>query len=313
MAKKNKLKEFEEFWDRKRIITSVIIVAVAAFWVYVNTGLETYPADTYLSSIQVLDETVTFDRYVMDRTQPIFYNRGPTAVLLLHGFGGSPYELKEMAEYLAQRNISVYAPLLAGHGSTIDYLSKVTWQEVVEDANRALQILKRNYDKVYVGGICNGGLTALYLAENEDFDGVISMATPIYVSFKWLEYLPTRQILQGLRLITKYVRKITYGAVMDNDAVRGMPVFEGAPVTELINVFDLSDAARENLAKIDEPVLIIQSLFDNRAAPESAQFIFETVSSEDKTLVYLNNSAHIITVDYDKHIVNEGVYKFVSR
>jgi len=308
----NLLLKLERKVKKAHIIVFVVLLLVL-FVIYNNIGLEKYPANTFLGEHEVLGEIVRYNRDVMDGTQPFFFERGDKAVLLLHGFGGSPYELIELGEYLADRNITVYAPLLAGHGSTIDMLSELHYGEVLGDAEDALKLLQQNYDEVYVGGICNGGLTTLYLAENYNFDGAISLSTPLYVSFKWLDDSVALNVLKTVRYVTKYARKITYGAVRDKGSIKGMPVFEGAPITEMINVYELTGLVRDYIDKIDEPLLIVQSTFDNRAAPESAQLLYDQAASEDKELIWLENSGHIITVDYDKEEVFEETYKFIEK
>lgn len=40
-----------------------------------------------------------------------------SGVLLLHGFTSSPFEMKELAYLLHERQFSVSIPLLAGHGT----------------------------------------------------------------------------------------------------------------------------------------------------------------------------------------------------
>src|SRR5690349_21946229 len=44
--------------------------------------------------------------------------RGRTGVLLVHGFTGSPFSLRPLAELLAARGFTVDVPLLPGHGAT---------------------------------------------------------------------------------------------------------------------------------------------------------------------------------------------------
>ena len=46
-------------------------------------------------------------------------NNSETGVLLAHGFEASPYELRELANYLEERNISVSVIRLSGHGTDI--------------------------------------------------------------------------------------------------------------------------------------------------------------------------------------------------
>jgi len=56
--------------------------------------------------------------------------------ILIHGFTSSPHDLLELAQFLASKDITVKAPLLAGHGRTWQDLEKCTcydwWNSVNE-------------------------------------------------------------------------------------------------------------------------------------------------------------------------------------
>jgi len=46
-----------------------------------------------------------------------FKTNSKKAVLLLHGLGGCPYELRTLGEFLNKNGYSVVAPIYPGHGS----------------------------------------------------------------------------------------------------------------------------------------------------------------------------------------------------
>ena len=54
---------------------------------------------------------------------------GDTGILLLHGFSGTPREMSRLGGYLQQRGLTVSAPLLPGHGSTLDEMNQYKWQD----------------------------------------------------------------------------------------------------------------------------------------------------------------------------------------
>src|SRR5688572_7729976 len=57
-----------------------------------------------------------------------FYARGTgqRAALCLHGFTGTPFEVRPLAEALAAQGYTTLAPVLAGHGGTVDDLAGTT-------------------------------------------------------------------------------------------------------------------------------------------------------------------------------------------
>ena len=52
---------------------------------------------------------------------------GDVGCLVLHGFTATPSEVRWLAEHLAGQGHTVYAPRLAGHGTTPEALARTRW------------------------------------------------------------------------------------------------------------------------------------------------------------------------------------------
>src|SRR5687767_7503545 len=95
---------------------------------------------------------------------PFEWVGGQVGVLLIHGFTASPTQLRLVGTDLHQRGLTVSAPLLPGHGTTLADLSKQHWQDWVRHVELALTDLKSRCSAVFVAGISLGSLLTLYLA-----------------------------------------------------------------------------------------------------------------------------------------------------
>ena len=73
---------------------------------------------------------------------PFFFEGGTTGCLLIHGFSGSPPEMRPMGEYLAERGLTVLGVRLAGHGVTPEDMAPTGWRDWVGSAKRGLQELQ---------------------------------------------------------------------------------------------------------------------------------------------------------------------------
>src|SRR4051812_37684120 len=82
------------------------------------------------------------------------------AVLLLHGFTGSPWEVRPLGESLAARGYHAFAPRLPGHGTSPEAMLYVTHLDWEREAERALHALQR-FERVFVAGLSMGSLLAL--------------------------------------------------------------------------------------------------------------------------------------------------------
>jgi carboxylesterase len=294
-----------------KVLLTILIIYVI-FFIYSNLDLSQKRDYVYYSNISIFDETIIYNSQIIKGAEPIFLPRGKTSVLLLHGMGGTPIELKELAYYLADRNISVFVPLLPNQGRSYSDLKKMNAEEVYNASILYLDILKKNSGKVFVGGLSTGGSISLKIAENENVSGIISLATPVTYGFNFLGD-STLPIFDFLSKITPSLRRIESGLAKNESVAVVLPSFDRLPVSVLLQGELLKDEANRNIEKINQPILILQSISDNRAAPSSAQYIFDNVNSISKTLIYLNNSGHVISMDYDKEQVFREVFNFISR
>ena len=72
-----------------------------------------------------------------------FYFEGTNgkAVLLVHGWTSTPYELRRLGKYLNENGYTVYAPQLKGHGTIPKDLEQVRWTDWLEDLEKSYAFL----------------------------------------------------------------------------------------------------------------------------------------------------------------------------
>ncbi len=95
---------------------------------------------------------------------PFFLEGGSIGVLLIHGFTGSPPEMRLVGDYLHQRGFTVSGPLLPGHGTTVEDMNRCQWTDWTNHVEKALADLQARCETVFVGGLSMGSLLTLYLA-----------------------------------------------------------------------------------------------------------------------------------------------------
>ena len=74
--------------------------------------------------------------------EPIELFGGEIAVLMIHGFTGSPASIRPWAEGLHQKGFTVLAPRLPGHGTTWDEMNETRWQDWYNEVERALSLYR---------------------------------------------------------------------------------------------------------------------------------------------------------------------------
>jgi carboxylesterase len=235
---------------------------------------------------------------------------GPVGVLLLHGYTGSVAETRPMGQYLAARGLSVRCPLLPGHGTTPDELTRISWQAWAEEAESALEKLRSRCTTLFVGGLSMGALLALWLgAEEPELAGLVPMAPAVEV----------RNPLLPLTLVLRYVLKYDpRGGIGDEDLVDPQAseriwCYDETPLWGAAEVYLLQRQVREALPEIRQPILIFQGRHDAQLPPQAAQMVYDRVASSDKTLVWLGHSGHNLLVDGERESVWEQCYTWMMQ
>lgn len=89
--------------------------------------------------------------------------------------------------------------------------------------------------------------------------------------------------------------------------------YERLPTSAAYQMLRFIKGARAALPGVRCPIVVMHSRNDHTVHPGNSQVIFDTVASEDKELVWLDKSYHVITLDLDKQEVFERTYDFIKR
>lgn len=242
-------------------------------------------------------------------TNSFFIPRGETGCLLIHGFSGSPLEMRQLGDYLAEREITVLGVRLAGHGTTPEDMSKTGWQDWVSSAEEGFEKMQKICKNLFVGGLSMGGAITLHLAANypDKIKGVITLAGAAKIMDLRLLFLP---------LIKPFIKYIPIGGDVDltnPEAINDIWSYDKVPGSCISSLLDFLKVVRKEIPKIRIPILIMQGEKDRTLSPANAQYIYSNVKSEIKELVYLKNSGHVITVDSEKNKVFEKTFQFIKK
>jgi carboxylesterase len=231
---------------------------------------------------------------------------GPAGVVLIHGFTGSPPEMRLIADYLHQRGLTVSGPLLPGHGTEIEDLYQRKWQEWTQYIEHEVSKLKGKCQVVFVGGLSLGSLLSLYLAAHNDVvDGVIAYSPAIKVSDWRVSLIPVLKYL--LSSLPKDEDFVT-----DQEALSHNWSYDGYPLRPAHEVMGLSKEVHRSLPQVSCPVLIVQGALDPVIAQDCAQIVNDKVSSIVKEMLIINNSGHLVTIDSEWETVAERTYQFIQ-
>jgi len=94
------------------------------------------------------------------------------AVLCCHGYTGTPGELAVVGLKLYNAGFDVFSPRLPGHGSSKEEFLASGAEEWMGVERAAAKFLNDSYDKVYVVGHSMGGLNAILVAHEFNFERI---------------------------------------------------------------------------------------------------------------------------------------------
>jgi len=238
---------------------------------------------------------------------PFFLEAGPIGVLLIHGFTGSPPEMRLVGDYLHQRGFTVSGPLLPGHGTTVEDMNRCQWTDWTSHVEEALADLQARCETVFVGGLSMGSLLTLYLAAHHpELHGAILYSPAVVVADRLIYLAP---ILKHL-ISTK--PKSDESDMTDPEADLRLWSYEENPTFAAHELLKLIRRVRRLLPQMTRPLLIIHSTLDQAIHPNSARYTYDRVGSADKELLTLYNSGHCITVDSEWEAVAEKTYEFIQ-
>ena len=237
----------------------------------------------------------------------LFHGSNKVGVLLVHGYSGSPAEVRELGEKLyKEERYTVLGVLLPGHGTDPHNLEHTTWEDWYLAVQAGVRQLQRDCDKVVVIGMSMGSLLTLKAAAEFNLDAIVVMSTPIYlydwrVHFLWL----AKRLSWAM---PKRGKRVTDADQRFNVAYDCLPL-EGVKQTWNLITY----CKRYVLKKVKAPCLIIQSKLDHTVRPLSARYIYKSIASKIKRIYYLENSRHVLTLYQEREPVMLEIIKFIKE
>ncbi len=252
---------------------------------------------------------------------------GSIGILLIHGLGGTPVELRLLTLALASAGYSVAAVQLAGHCSSSADLARSTWRDWLTSVQAAHDRLCQQCATVFVGGLSMGAVLAARLAcdRPDHVHGLILLAPALRLdgwSMPWLarfaEYLPHRLIPARMTIQERH----PYG--LKDARIRGLvaadlhgrdPGRAGSlttPLKALVSFAQLGRRVRRDLPKLRQPALIMHPRLDDTASLGNALVFQRRLRGPTETIT-LTNSYHLITLDHERAFVTAQVLRFVAR
>lgn len=233
-----------------------------------------------------------------------FDAEGPLACYIIHGFTGSPYEMRDLGKYIASQGITAVAEVLPGHGTSPEDCNTKVYQDWIDTIRSGYDRLSTEKKEVFILGFSMGATLALYMATEKELPGIVLYA-PVIKHKRWTIHLtplvaPFKEFEDKNQFYRKDGGRQTY---------YGYSVY---PMKAAAEVIKLTWRVRMKLEKVTCPALIMHSKVDITVPFENGQYVYNWISSQDKQLITFNHSAHALMADCEREAVWKATTKFVK-
>jgi carboxylesterase len=237
--------------------------------------------------------------------------------LLIHGFTGTPKEMRPMGEYLAKQGYSILGIRLTGHATQPDDMQRshfTDWTASVEDG---YQLLRGVADNIYLIGLSMGGVLSLLMSTRldaclEGIKGVVAMSTPYRLPVDYPAW-----VFQFASYFMPYREKANEppgASWFDKYAFREQVSYPQNPTRSVGELSKLLAEMRAALPKVHVPVQLIHSKDDGYVLPENMEHIYAgLVNALDRQKLYITGSGHVVTRDAARLEVFEAASQFIRR
>ncbi len=251
---------------------------------------------------------------------------GRVGVLLIHGLGGTPMEMRYVALGLARAGHTVHVPQLAGHCGTAEDIKTSVWTDWTGSIDRALDEMRKVCDTVIVGGLSAGAILALEVAARrpDDVQGLALYAPTLWLngwSVPWyaplFKLVHTKFVANMIPFVEREpygikdrrLREMVVSALSSGDSSQaGLWCMPGGTMLEFRY---LVNNVRRRLGSIKQPTLILHPRDDDRADIDNSFHLSRKLGGTVQMTV-LDDSYHTVTVDRQRDVVVERSQEFVS-
>lgn len=224
------------------------------------------------------------------------------AYIVVHGFGGSPKDVRTIKEQLKLKNINeedIFTPLLLGHDGKGVINLKIRFEEIVLDLKKYLEENCGNYEKIVLVGYSMGGLIVMALALETKIDVLVLVNAPmdiwVFKNFMWTVY-SVKDLHRKVYHVKIVLSSINYKKIINNFELRRLQKY-----------------IKANLSKITSNTYIIQSEHDYVAKPMSAYEIYDNIGAKEKEIRWHKYTSHFIPDEEYVEEIMEDVLKWTSN
>ncbi len=237
----------------------------------------------------------------------LFPGRHRTGVLLVHGFTGTPKEMRPLGEYLNAQGYPVLGVRLFAHATQLEDMRRARWEDWLASVTDGWHLLRGLSDRIVVCGLSMGGVLSLLFGARFPVAGIVAMSTPYRLPDD-----PRLKLLPILQHLIPYLEKGPPDH-RDPSAFTEHISYPKNPTHGILELRELLAEMRAALPHITVPTLVIHSRNDGYVPWPNGQAIYEALGTPQKRLLWVENSGHVVTREPDHPKVFAAIGTFLAE
>jgi carboxylesterase len=236
------------------------------------------------------------------------YHRDPkdakACVVCLHGYSGSPWETKPVAEALYKQGFAAYCPLYPAHGikdinEAKKVMSQISADQLISFCTNEIQEKRKQFSKVFLFGQSLGGILTYYLTSQGLVDASAVTVGPLKLPF-------------GTQFIGKLGAKLNITVNIKKPPMERGWSYEFLTGKSSLAVFDAMKLANANIHKINVPLLACYSKKDFTTS-STPKIIQSKIDPKFLELQWFNRSGHVMPLDCQGPEVVQSICSFFEK
>lgn len=234
-------------------------------------------------------------------------NGSAVGVVVIHGFTGSPYSVRGVADAMIAAAFDVELPRLPGHGTSIDDMLNTAWDDWSAEVAAARDRLAARVDHVVLAGQSMGATLALASA----------LADPSIAGMVCINPLTRPRTADELEMIDDLLED-GFGVAPGGSSDIADPdahdiSYEGTPLAPIRSlVVDGVAPIAGRFGELTMPLCLFSSRTDHVVDPADGDHLADTWGGRVER-TFLERSFHVATRDYDRELVERGAVDFVRK
>lgn len=232
-----------------------------------------------------------------------------TGILLLHGYTGSPHDMKYLAGELNRSGYSVLVPRLPGHGTNQADFLQSNGEQWLREALDAYLSMSGKYENLGVIGLSMGGILATLLAAQFPVSFLGLLAPGLKTTKERMLHLTP-----WLKYVLKPYPKEVKEEQTDPDLMfLSSEYWEYQFPGQLAEVAKLQKKAVASLRKVVAPTLVIVSEKDGTIPVSVKDLITNKIASDSVRTIVLKKSGHVVTRSCEKEKVAGEIISWIQN